>query len=290
MEQSYVKWFRSSLLQLAFAVGLLGSWSAHAAVYPSSPTITISVSNETVSTLTETAAEEYLVPNSQLLIAGRGVGASNYFGLLGVIVDRSKNSASVAGLENDLRLSFSEGLSRAMDEAIARRGADAKRKLVTENAQVVLLPSAKLIVSGDGIARLTFRLTVRTEGDTKNFFYVVPEPKPVSGTSSWSENHSKAIREASVLALGRLSDVLLEDMSGEFGSAIAAPRKSLVAYQSGDGVYPHYAAFLIKDYGEYVAVGSCFGRRVGDFITVLERTSIVQDQDTSKLLLKCGSI
>ena len=279
-----------NLCQLAFAVGLVGSGAAHAATYPNSPAITISVSNETVSTLTETAAEEYLVPNSQLLISGRGVGASNYLGLLGVIVDRSKNSSSVAGLEQDLRLSFTESLSRAMSESIARRSADAKRQLVTENAQVVLLPSAKLIVSGDGLATLAFRLTAQTEGDTKNFFYVVAEQKPVGGAGSWSESHSKAIREASVVALARLSDVLLDDMSAEFGGAVSAQKKSFIAYRSGDGVHPYYAAFVLKEYGEYVAVGSCFGRRMGDFVTVLERASVVQGQDTSKLLLKCGSI
>ena len=285
-----MKSVRRSLCQLAFAVSFVGSLSAHAASYPNSPTITISVSSEAVSTLTETAAEEHLVPNSQLLISGRGIGASNYFGLLGIIVDRSKNSSSVAGLEENLRLSFTEGLSQAMSERIAIRGADANRKLITDNAQVVLLPSAKLSVAGDGLASLSFRLTVRTGGETKNLFYVVNQPKPVAGDGSWSDGHSKAIREASALAFARLSDVLLDDMTGEFAGAIAAPKKTFVAYRASDGVHPYYAAFLFKEYGEYLAVGSCFGRRMGDFVTVLEHDSIAQGQDTSKLLLKCGSI
>src|SRR5437764_1356175 len=74
---------------------------------------TVSVSKDTVSTMTETAAEDHLIPGSQVFVAGKG-GAGKYFALLGVAIDKARNEASVSGAEEALRMTFDRQLSEAL--------------------------------------------------------------------------------------------------------------------------------------------------------------------------------
>jgi uncharacterized protein YceK len=67
--------------------------------------LTASLSTESISTWTETSSEDYLIPNSQVLIAGQGV-TGPFLGLLGVMIDRSKNSSMPEGEAKSLAMTF----------------------------------------------------------------------------------------------------------------------------------------------------------------------------------------
>lgn len=200
---------------------LVGCWMvvgvASAAGYPESDKVTFYVSPDTVSTWTETAAEDYLVPDSQVFITGRGPGAHRAFGLLGVMVDRWTNSSAASAAESSFRLNFVPTLSTALRRKIADRSYAEKLIQVESerDAQLVLLPSAKLKVSEGGVADLSFRLTVRirdhgTDGGKKNYFVGEEGTRPIVGTGSWAESGAAALRTSADRAFETLADTLLD--------------------------------------------------------------------------------
>ena len=198
--------------------------------YPTSEPISLFSSSDTVSSWTETPAEDHLIPNSQIYVSGGEGKAGNAGGLfggatgavIGVQIDRASNAAKISRIENELRITFSKTLSEALRTQIAARSKPASYEVVDESnkAQLVLLPSARLVVSEDGTAALAFRLTVRIydrqngKESKKNFFYATKEKLTLEGAGSWSENHSKAILDTASIALTKLSTALLDDIDG----------------------------------------------------------------------------
>jgi hypothetical protein len=276
------------LVLLGPTIGL----TASAAGYPDTEKVTMYVSSGTVSTWTETTAEDYLVPESQVFIAGRGLGASNYLGLLGVLIDRSHNASSTSVVEAALRQNFAQMLSGILKSRNAA-SSQADRYVqvqLQDTAQLTLIPSAKLSVADDGLAMLSFRLTVRADGDKKEFFYIVSERRPVLGPNSWSDQSSKVLVDVASVALTRLTDVLFDDMTGAFASSIASGQKTFVAFRSNDKKFPYYGSQVLKEYPDYVVTTSCGSRQMVKFFTVIDRSGLVAEQDGSKLPMKCGNV
>jgi hypothetical protein len=198
--------------------------------YPDSGTITLFSSTDTVSTWNETAAETYLIPNSQMFVSGHGGNGGTMGGvfgglvgaLVGIHADRSKNSAAVARIEDGLRLTFNQQLSDAVKAAINAHPSPGRYAEVNtkKDARLLLLPSATLVLSKDDMTTLTFRLTVRNHdqqngnGASTNFFYTIGEKRPLDGPGGWTENQSKAIRDSASIALAKLSSALLDDIEG----------------------------------------------------------------------------
>jgi hypothetical protein len=162
--------------------------------------------------------------------------------------------------------------------------------LSQDGAQITLLPLAKLTVLDGVVARLSFRLSVRTNDDKKDFYYIVSSLRPVVGDNSWSEGNSKATLEASTIAFGRLVDVLLDDIAGKFSAPIASTEKTLVAFRANDKNFPYNAGVLLKEYPDFVAASGCMNRQIGKHITLIERDALAPDQDPRKLPMRCGSV
>ncbi len=203
-------------------VGVLLSRVVCATTYPESEKISMYTSAGTVSTWTETSAEDYLVPSSQVFITGRGLGAAKGLGLLGVFADRMKNSATASAAEPYLHLNFARALSSALRMKIADRPYTQKFVQVESDneAQLILLPSAKLTVSEDGNADLSFRLTVRIRSqqsgtEKRDYFYRESKPRPLTGSGSWSENESAALLDSADTAMAMLSDTLLDAIESD---------------------------------------------------------------------------
>jgi hypothetical protein len=123
-----------------------------------SGTIKIFSSSDTVSTTTEIPAGDYLVTNSQVFVSGRS-DLSKHLGLLGIIIDQSRNSVEFDNDTETLSVKFDEILSGIMHNQIL----DKEFKVVTDvaSSNLILLPSAKLIVNSSDAAQIEFRLTVR---------------------------------------------------------------------------------------------------------------------------------
>ncbi len=253
--------------------------------YPSSATISVYSSNDTVSTWTETAAQDYLIPNSQVFITGRGSDGAKYFGLLGTAVSRSQNESAAGGAADVLRLNFSAELTRALQGAIAARQAPAQFVLAEspQAAQLKLLPSAKFTVAEDNSARLSFRLTVRfvdaisNSEVKKDYYYTRGGVKSLTGADSWSADNAEAVRKSSEEALTRLADVLFDDVAGAFASAFDADKQRFATYTVVGYDGKPIRALLLKEYPDHLVIAPLLRgeRPIKSVVVILERRAIV---------------
>jgi hypothetical protein len=253
--------------------------------YPSSATISVYSSNDTVSTWTETAAQDYLIPNSQVFITGRGSDGAKYFGLLGTAVSRSQNESAAGAAADTLRLNFSAELTRALQGAIAARPAAPKFVLVdsAQTAQLKLLPSAKFSIAEDNSARLSFRLTVRfvdaiTNAEVKkDYYYNRGGLKSLTGADSWSADNAEAVRKSSEEALARLADVVLDDVAGAFSSAFDPDKQRFATYSIVGYDAKPIRALLLKEYPDHLVLAPLLRgeRPIKAVVVILERRAIV---------------
>jgi hypothetical protein len=252
--------------------------------YPRAEETRIFVSPDTVSTWTEVAAQDYLIPNSQVFITGRGSEGTKYLGLLGVAISRSQNESAMGPAADRLRLNFSGELTSALKEAISLRPSTPKFIVAdsTGAAMLTLLPSAKLTVSEDNSARLSFRMTVRfvdaiTNAEVKKeYYYYHGGGKNLAGPDSWSEDDASSVKKSSEEAMTRLADVLLDDLAGVFSDAYD-PAKPRFANYSVVGFEGKQArALLLKEYPDHLALAPLFRDRPSrGVVVILERRSIV---------------
>lgn len=218
---------------------------------------TISVSNETVSTMTETPAEDYLIPGSQVFVAGKG-GASRYLALVGVAMDKSSNESAISGNANAFRVTFKDQLSQALKLAGENSGHEPPIAVVESGGDVLMLPSARLVLRDDSNADLSFRVTVRfkdlASGDEgrKEYFYPYGL-RPLAGEGGWAQNNSASFKQASGQAMGRLALVILEDLAGRYRETIKPANQRSVRWKPlvGETVV---TGLLLKDEPDYLVV------------------------------------
>jgi hypothetical protein len=251
--------------------------------YPKSETINIFASADTVSTWTETAAQDYLIPNSQVFVTGQGSDGAKYFGLLGVAISRSQNESATGPAADSLRLNFSSTLTQALNVAISSRPLVPKFNIVgvAERAQLRLLPSARLTVSEDNSARLSFRLTVRfidavTNSETKKeYYYYHGDSKKLAGPDSWSDDHASPVIRSSDQGMALLADVLLDDVAGAFSDAFEPAKQRFANYSAVGSKGKVARALLLKEYPDHLALAPLLRERpTRAIIVILERRSI----------------
>ena len=251
--------------------------------YPKSETTNIFASTDTVSTWTEIAAQDYLIPNSQVFVTGQGSDGAKYFGLLGVAINRSQNESATGPAADSLRLTFSSTLTQALNVAISLRPPVPKFNIVgvAEAAQLRLLPSAKLTVSDDNSARLSFRLTVRfidaaiNSETKKEYYYYHGGSRKLAGPDSWSDDHASPVMRSSEQAMALLADVLLDDITGAFSDAFDPAKQRFVNYSAVGSKGIVARALLLKEYPDHLALAPLFRERpTRAIIVILERRSI----------------
>jgi hypothetical protein len=225
-----------------------------------------------------------LIPNSQVFITGRGSDGTKYLGLLGVAISRSQNESVVGTATESLRLSFSADLARILKDRIASRSLSARFGVIDtpDGAQTILHPSAKLTVSDDDSARLSFRLTARftdaiTNSDVKKeYYYFHGGYKPIPSLSSWSEDNAKPIKAVAGEALAVLSDALIDDIGGSYSSAFDQDKQHFVTYTVVGFPGRVARALLLHDYSDHIAIAPLIKDRPNkNFVIILERKSIV---------------
>jgi hypothetical protein len=269
---------------LAIAMSPIPAAAQVILTFPSAEETRIFVSPDTVSTWTEVAAQDYLIPDSQVFITGRGSDGAKYLGLLGVAIARSQNESATGAAADRLRLSFSGELTRALKEAISSRPPTPKIS-VADNAGaalLTLLPSAKFTVADDNSARLSFRMTVRfvdaiTHSEVKKeYYYYHGGGRNLAGPDGWSDDNASAVRKSSEEAMTRLAEVLLDDLAGAFSSAYD-PAKARFANYSVVGFEGKPArALLLEEYPDHLALAPLLRDRPSrGVVVILERRSIV---------------
>jgi hypothetical protein len=197
---------------------------------------TVSVSKDTVSTMTETAAEDYLIPGSQVFVAGKG-GASRYFALVGVAIDKSRNESAVSGAEEALRLTFDAQLSQAIQRATEDRARGSRPVTLTASGgDITLLPAARLVLRDDDRGELAFRVTARfkdlasgNEG-RKNYWYSYGA-RPLAGENGWAANQASSFKQASDEAMARLANIILDDLYGAYRQGMDPGQQKIVRWK-----------------------------------------------------------
>jgi hypothetical protein len=182
-----------------------------------SGTIKTYSSSDTVSTTTEIPAGDYLVTNSQVFVSGRS-DLSKHLGLLGIIIDQSRNSVEFDNDTETLSIKFDEILSGIMLNQIL----DKEFKVVSDvaSSNLILLPSAKLIVNSSDAAQIEFRLTVRIINpisniqSTKNYYFLNGKSLPITGNNSWSSEMGANLLNYSQFALKNLTKSASFDLFG----------------------------------------------------------------------------
>ena len=214
---------------------LLSGCATKSTVYPEfKQPPTISVSRETVSTLTETPAEDYLIPDSQVFVAGKG-GAGRYFGLLGVAIDKSRNESNVSVNARAFQVTFKDQLS----QALARVGEKSKQpiSIMELGGDVLLLPSARLVIRDEATADLTFRVTARFKDGSsgsegrKNYWHPYGV-RPVAGDGGWAADNSALFKEGAERAMGKLAEVILEDLAGSYRASTDPAHQRIIRWKA----------------------------------------------------------
>jgi hypothetical protein len=176
--------------------------------------IAVHVSSGTVSTMTETPAADHLVENSQVFL-GRKEGVNAAWMLLGPLgamigasAARSANSAQAGDATETLALRF----DGAVKQEVEKQGRDRRFAVTLEDgsAQLLMLPSARLVSDADGQATAEYRLTVRFVDPakksvaTKNYYLTDLRTLPIKGADGWAGNGAASLERDAKVAFEKL--------------------------------------------------------------------------------------
>jgi hypothetical protein len=239
-------------------LGVLSGCATISATYPEyKQAPTLAVSDGTVSTATETPAEDYLIPDSQVFVAGKG-GASRFLALLGVAIDRSRNESSVSGQADALRLKFKDQLEAALRRAsstssIFKGGVN----VVAGDADLLLIPAARLVVRDDSRADLSFRVTVRFKDPAsgnegrKNYWHVYGI-RPLTGEGGWTDNKSSLLKSASDEVMNRVAQVIIEDLAGGYRDRLDPSKQQRIRWKALTGDQVATSILLKEEPGHFI--------------------------------------
>ncbi len=208
---------RSAVASIAAVLLVLqGCASIHDPVVipPYDGPVSVHVSSGTVSTSTETPAGDHLVENSQVFVGSKESIGTGWLmlGPLGAIAGastaRSANQAQAGDAVQALAIRFDGGVKQEVE----KQGRD-RRFVVTAqagSAQLLMLPSARLVSDTDGQAMAEYRLTVRFVDPvkksvaTKNYDLTDLRTLPIQGNDGWAGNGAALLVRDAGVAFGKL--------------------------------------------------------------------------------------
>lgn len=232
------------------------------------------VSLDTVSTMSETPATDNLVDNSQVFLAGDsekhkwlGVFGGGVGALVGIAIDRSNNGVETSAKET-LSIKFKKPLLNIIRESSKINVVDSQSA-----ADMILLPSARLIKDNASLYHIEFRLTVRYKDPVKkslstaNYWFIGKEALPITGENGWSFNNAERLKGFSNIALSSLMKLTIKEMLGDYRKPVVSPKVMNLKTPYMEGV----TKVIYRDtYGENVLVSIIFN---GD--PILHSKSIV---------------
>jgi hypothetical protein len=230
------------------------------------------VSSATVSTNTETPAADHLVENSQVFL-GSKEGLSNGWLMLGPIgamvgisAARSANSAQIGDGSETLSVKFDPSVK----EAIQAQSRDQSFVLAADerSANVLMLPSARLVGDGAGQAASEYRLTVRFVDPakqqtiaTKDYYLTEARTLALNGPGSWAADGAANLKQDATPAFGRLVQWSLLEIGtpGQAGGSAQDARKVVVRIPNAP---KDIDAVVRGELGDYLAVSYLFNGKV----------------------------
>ena len=202
----------------------------------------------------QTEVGEYMIPDSQVLIAGSIV------------------TSGLGRREAALAVRFEDIITERLREA--RIG----HATTVWPERVVLIPKARLQRNGDGATLLcTLEAQYSAGGMAHSFVhrvysYAAAQARPLVGTGEgWSDREGVTFQDATRTAFIKLTDAFVADWNGRLAQANASP----VRFRRGDMKDP-VAGRLVLDMGDYVAVADSPVGSSRQSVFVVERAALVR--------------
>lgn len=214
-----------------------------------SKTIKVFPSSKNVSTMTETPAGDYLVDDSQVFLAGKE-RAGNLFGAMGIMVDRSLNGEKRATANAKLNVKFHSILSELIENTENLSTFKFQTVKNAKSADLILLPSVRLVKDPNSTTYPEFRITVRfidpssKEEVSKNYYYFGTQYHPLVGVNSWADNNAEILDENARSAFRFLLEIIASDARGDYQGFA-----SLKEYR-----YIYYKHPSMSEYGKVAVV------------------------------------
>jgi hypothetical protein len=288
---------KTTWFALLLSTALIGCATRTPVNYPAYPSVpTVAVSTGTLSTMTEVAARDRLLENSQVFVrAPASGGALQLFGVLGAVasmsIDSAKSGAAVEDVSKKLAVKFDKELNAALELAKSETAFKEKFEVLATDAKadLLLLPHAVFELGSTKETPLTFHIASRfmsyeNKKQMKLYAYVGGKPRLFGGDEeSWTENDNAQINKLSRVAFDRLTAVLFNDVAGKYQDLVSAEKPLLLSWQlatrsKGDGYVPK--GIVLEETADYYVVIPLFqGKPATNFVLLMERDAIkVQPQ------------
>jgi hypothetical protein len=253
------------------------------------PIQTVFVSAGNISTSTETPAEDYLIPDSQVFITGQGKpGALGGLGgliggMIAVEVSRANNAGMAIDAAESLKMRFDSTLKEALRKAVANEKTPINFRVEdNEPADLVLLPYARLITGFDKSVAAAFQINLRNMKTGTNrparmkYVFSGVETRPfMDGSSGWADQKSEPVRKAAEKAFDALARVVLVDMSGVGFLVPAADKRKIIRWKAAgtNGV----KGILLAEFPDYLVVSPApKDWPIPGIISVVDRALVIE--------------
>lgn len=188
---------------------------------------TLSVSSDPLSSLTDSGAGDYFVPNSQIMVGdaknASNSKASSMFGMIGVgiamSIDKSANHSAISNSGLDKPIKFDDIVDKRIKQAINDGKFGSFQAInINQPSDLGVTPYARISAKPNQNAaiifgyRVKFKNAANNNNESKRFYVFIPKNKyPIKGDNSWSSNDNLVFNQTATLAFNTLTEVLALD-------------------------------------------------------------------------------
>ncbi len=233
-----------------------------------------------LNSMTEIGAGEHLLANSQVyLSAKQEIGAAGWMG--GIPAMSPKMDTGSERVKNEV-----ENLSMKFDgilkDLVLEFPQPSTFQVVEESkeADIVLLPSAKLYHIGNGVSQFEFNLAARykdSNGKTfrRYFVWVNEDPMPLTGDESWSAKGGRNLADRVKAVLPLLLEAFFLDLKFNLGNSVDPLRHQEIWFQRSDMEEPRNG-YVLSEFDEVLLIAPTMnGKPIRSTLFVFPKSLIV---------------
>lgn len=214
-------------LALLGSIFLTGCVSTKPIQHPASGSnSTISVSSEPITFINESAAGDYFINDSQIIVGDASNASSNVvsnmFGLVGVgiaiSIDKKLNSTAISKSTIKQPIKFDQLVQQKINTALAANQTDSSLKLLTSNqlADIKVVPFSRISFSEKPNVKVIYGLKAQFKNSADNntsakrfYNYVSLNKMPLE---QWDNNNNAVFMQTADKAFEVLSQILVMDI------------------------------------------------------------------------------
>lgn len=215
-------------------------------------------SPENLNSMTEIGAGEHLLANSQVyLYAKQEIGAAGWMG--GIPTMSPKMDTGSERLKNetrDLSIKF-DGILKDLLSALSQ---PSTFQVVEESTQadIILLPSAKLYHIGNGVSQFEFNLAARYKDPNgkisrRYFVWLNEDSMPLIGEESWSDKKGLNLNSRVKTVLPLLLKAFFMDLKLDLGNSVDPLKHREIWFQRSDMDEPRNG-YVLSEFDEVLLI------------------------------------